>query len=60
VLTTDSPSLRTARVPGGLIVGRVGDAPPNAAQGDTQVVPVIPLVVFERLEVVTVVLTDGA
>jgi rod shape-determining protein MreC len=60
VLTTDSPSLRTARVPGGLIVGRVGDAPPNAAQGDTQVVPVIPLVVFERLEVATVVLTDGA
>jgi cell shape-determining protein MreC len=52
--------LRTARVPGGLIVGRVGDTPPNAAQGDTQVVPVIPLVVFERLEVVTVVLTDGA
>jgi rod shape-determining protein MreC len=60
VLTTDSPSLRTARVPGGLIVGRVGDAPPNAAQGDTQVVPLIPLVVFERLEVVTVVLTESA
>jgi rod shape-determining protein MreC len=59
VLTTDSPSLRTARVPGGLIVGRVGDAPPDAAKGDTQTVPVIPLVAFERLEVVTVVLTDG-
>jgi rod shape-determining protein MreC len=60
VLTTDSPALRTARVPGGLIVGRVGDTPPNAAKGDTQTVPVIPLVAFERLEVVTVVLTDGA
>ena len=59
VLTTDSPALRTARVPGGLIVGRVGDAPPDAAKGDTQTVPVIPLVQFERLEVVTVVLTDG-
>jgi cell shape-determining protein MreC len=60
VLTTDSAALRTARVPGGLIVGRVGDAPPDAAKGDTQVVPVIPLVAFERLEVVTVVLTDGS
>ena len=60
VLTTDSPALRTTRVPGGLIVGRVGDTPPNAAKGDTQTVPVIPLVAFERLEVVTVVLTDGS
>jgi rod shape-determining protein MreC len=60
VLTTDSPTLRTARVPGGLIVGRVGDSPPNAAKGDTQTIPVIPLVAFERLEVVTVVLTDGS
>jgi rod shape-determining protein MreC len=60
VLTTDSSSLRTARVPGGLIVGRVGDAPPDTGSGDTQSVPIIPLVVFERLEVVTVVLTDGS
>lgn len=60
VLTTDSAALRTARVPGGLIVGRVGDAPPNASSGDTQTIPVIPLVTFERLEVVTVVLTDGS
>jgi rod shape-determining protein MreC len=60
VMTTDSAALRTARVPGGLLVGRVGDAPPNAAKGDTQTVPVIPLVAFERLEVVTVVLTDGS
>jgi rod shape-determining protein MreC len=60
VLTTDSPALRTARVPGGLIVGRVGDTPPDAAKGDTQTAPIIPLVAFEKLEVVTVVLTDGS
>jgi rod shape-determining protein MreC len=60
VLTTDSAALRTARVPGGLIVGRVGDAPPSAAKGDTQTLPVIPLVAFEKLEVITVVLTDGS
>jgi len=35
VLTTDSAALRTARVPGGLIVGRVGDSPANAVKGDT-------------------------
>lgn len=59
VLTTNSAALRTARVPGGLIVGRVADEAPNAEKGDTQTVSVIPLVTFERLEVVTVVLTDG-
>ena len=59
VLTTDSPALRTARVPGGLIVGRVGDAISEDRQGDNQTVPVIPLVTFEGLQVVTVVLTDG-
>jgi rod shape-determining protein MreC len=59
VLTTDSAALRTARVPGGLIVGRVGDTPANAVKGDTQTVPVLPLVAFDRLEVITVVLTDG-
>lgn len=60
VLTTDSPALRTARVPGGLVVGRVGDSPANAAKGDTKTIPVIPLVAFEKLEVITVVLTDGS
>lgn len=60
VMTTDSAALRTARVPGGLIVGRVGDAPPDAAKGDTKTIPVIPLVAFEKLEVITVVLTDGS
>lgn len=60
VLTTDSPALRTARVPGGLVVGRVSDAPASAAKGDTKTIPVIPLVAFERLEVITVVLTDGS
>lgn len=60
VLTTDSAALRTARVPGGLIVGRVGDAPPDAAKDDMKTIPVIPLVAFEKLEVITVVLTDGS
>ena len=50
---------KMARVPGGLIVGRVGDSISEDRQGDNQTVPVIPLVTFEGLQVVTVVLTDG-
>lgn len=60
VLTTDSATVRTARVPGGLILGRVGEDVARNRQGDEQTVPVIPLVAFEQLQVVTVVLTDGA
>lgn len=61
VLTTDSTALRTAQVPGGLIVGRIQDgAPIGGEQRDTQTVRVIPQVEFENLQVVTVVLTDGS
>ena len=61
VLTNDSGELRTAQVPGGLIVGRVDDAKiTRDPQADTLTVEVIPLVDYEQLQVVTVVLTDGA
>ena len=59
VLTTDNAARRTARVPGGLIVGRVSDQVEQNRQGDLQTVPVLPLVDFEQLQVVTVVLTDA-
>ncbi|MBA3642623.1 MAG: rod shape-determining protein MreC [Chloroflexia bacterium] len=58
VLTTENAALRTARVPGGLIIGRVGSEVEQNRQGDLQAVPVIPLVAFEELQVVSVVLTD--
>lgn len=58
VLTTENAALRTARVPGGLIIGRVGSEVEQNRQGDLQTVPVIPLVAFEELQVVSVVLTD--
>jgi rod shape-determining protein MreC len=61
VLTNDSAELRTARVPGGLIVGRVDvEKTTRDPQADTQTVEVIPLVNYETLQVVTVVLTDGS
>lgn len=62
VLTSEKAELRTARVPGGLIVGRVDDQVKlgDVDQGETRSVHVIPLVNFETLEVVTVVQTDGS
>jgi rod shape-determining protein MreC len=60
VLTNDSPSLRTARVPGGLIIGRADNTKTTRdPQADSQTVQVIPQVNYEKLQVVTVVLTDG-
>jgi rod shape-determining protein MreC len=60
VVTADNAALRTARVPGGLIVGRVDDRISRDEQGDTQTAHVIPLVNFDTVQVVTVVLTDEA
>ena len=60
VLTTENAALRTAGVPGGLIVGRVDKLISSDQQADSQTVHVIPLVNFDTLQVVTVVLTDGA
>lgn len=60
VLTADSDAVRTARVPGGLIVGRVGDKVERSRQGDEQNVLVVPGVDFEQLQVVSVILSDAA
>ena len=61
VLTNDSGDLRTARVPGGLVIGRVDESKiTRDPQADTLTVDILPLVDYEQLQVVTVVLTDGA
>jgi len=61
VLTNDSGDLRTAGIPGGLIIGKVDDSKiTRDPQADTLTVDVLPLVDYEQLQVVTVVLTDGA
>lgn len=57
VVTADNEAISTARVPGGLIIGRVGDQ--ITQDGDSQTALVIPLIDYEALEVVTVVLADG-
>lgn len=61
VLTNDRGDLRTSQVPGGLIVGRVDDTKVTRdPQADTLTVEVNPLVDYEQLQVVTVVLTDDS
>ncbi len=61
VLTADSEVLRTARVPGGLLIGRVEEPGTKNPQSDSQTIKVLPLVDYEALSVVTVVLrADGA
>jgi rod shape-determining protein MreC len=60
VVTNDSGDVRTARVPGGLIIGRVDESKIRRdPQADTLTVDILPLVDYEQLQVVTVVLTDG-
>lgn len=59
VLTADNGATKTTDVPGGLIVGKV-EAVQQNRQGDLQTVPILPQVDFERLQVVTIVLTDEA
>ncbi|MDP9365767.1 MAG: rod shape-determining protein MreC [Chloroflexota bacterium] len=58
VLTTDNSLISTSGVPGGLILGRVGDEVEQNRQSDLQTVPVIPLIDFDKLQVVTVLLTN--
>lgn len=59
VVTSPNAAIRTGRVPGGLLIGRVeGNAVKNP-QGDSQTIEVLPLVNFEELSVVTVILSSG-
>jgi rod shape-determining protein MreC len=61
VLTADNATISTNMVPGGLIIGRVEAEPVLNPQSDSQSIRVLPLVDFDQLSVVTVVLSaDGA
>lgn len=60
VFTTDNAASRTTGVTGGLVVGRVGPEIEQNRQDDLRTVPVLPLIDFDNLQVVTVIVTDGA
>jgi rod shape-determining protein MreC len=59
VVTADNPAISTARVPGDLLIGRVDKEIEPDGQGDSRSVEVVPLIDYEKLEVVTVVQSDG-
>lgn len=59
VYTTDNAASRTTGIPGTLVIGRVGPDIEQNRQDDLQTVPVIPLIDFDKLQVVSVLLTDG-
>lgn len=58
VVTADASSTtRTAKVPPGLIIGKVGGPPVIDNQSDTLTIPILPVADFDNLEVVAVVAT---
>lgn len=59
VVTTCSPDIRTANMPCGLIIGKVGAEPQISDQGDVQTIQVIPAADFDNLEVVAVITSSG-
>lgn len=54
VLTSSDSATQSHGVPGGLLVGQVGDGVKSDALTDELTVPIIPAANFERLQVVTV------
>jgi rod shape-determining protein MreC len=58
VVTSDETEARTARVPGGLIIGRVTGEPELDNQSDAQIIQVLPAADFDHLSIVAVILSD--
>lgn len=56
VVTSDEPEFRTAKVPGGLIIGKVTGEPVLDNQADSQTIEVLPASNFDDLSVVAVLL----
>jgi rod shape-determining protein MreC len=59
IVTTCSPDIRTATMPCGLIIGKVGGEPQVDTQGDTQTVQVIPAADFDDVAFVAVITSIG-
>jgi rod shape-determining protein MreC len=60
IVTASKSEARTAKVPGGLIIGTVGGDPVVDNQGDTETIPIIPAANFDHLTVVAVIISDGS
>jgi rod shape-determining protein MreC len=59
VVTSDAVDARTARVPGGLIIGQVTGEPVLDNQSDAQTIEVLPASDFDNLSVVAIIIADG-
>jgi cell shape-determining protein MreC len=58
VVTSGDTEARTAKVPGGLIIGQVSGEPAIDNQSDSQTIQVLPAVNFDELSIVAVILSD--
>lgn len=58
VVTSDETEARTAKVPGGLIIGRVSGVPVLDNQSDSQIIQVLPASQFDELTIVAIILSD--
>ncbi len=60
IVTAKKSEARTAKVPGGLIIGTVGGPPVVDNQGDTETIPMNPAADLDHLTVVAVIISDGS
>ena len=58
VVTACATEARTAKVPCGLIIGKVGGEPKSSNQGDTQTIHILPVADFDDLKIVAVIVSD--
>ena len=58
VVTSGETEARTARVPGGLIIGQVSGEPSLDNQSDSQVIQILPATIFDELSIVAIILAD--
>lgn len=57
VVTSDESGARTARVPGGLIIGKVSGEPVLDNQSDSQTIQILPAADFDNLSIVAVIVS---
>ncbi len=60
VVTSDDTEARTARVPGGLIIGQVSGEPVLDNQSDSQTIQILPAADFDSLSIVAIIISDDS
>jgi rod shape-determining protein MreC len=60
VITATNEDVRTSRVPGNLVIGKVVGKPEVDNQTDTLTLQILPVVDFDKLKVVSIIMTDDS